>query len=184
MNPWHLRLAAIAVCRDGVIAYPTEAVYGLGCRPDSRSAVHRILRLKRRPGGMGLILLAAEAEQLDALVSYAGIDRDRVWSTWPGPVTWLLPPGRLAPPWVLGSGGRVAVRVTAFAPARALCERTGPLVSTSANPHGRPPARTAARVRAYFPGRLDYVAPGRCGGRVLPSEIRDGRSGAVLRKGG
>jgi L-threonylcarbamoyladenylate synthase len=184
LNPWHIRQAARTVCRGGVIAYPTEAVYGLGCQPWSRSAIERILRLKRRPPTRGLILIASTVEQIEPLVRFAGLDRRRVMDTWPGPVTWLLPPSPHVPEWVLGEGGAVAVRVTAYPAARAICDLTGPIVSTSANPGGRPPARSALRVRAYFRAGLDYVVPGTAGGGRAPSEIRDGRTGAILRQGG
>lgn len=184
MNAWHLRQAARVASKGGVIAYPTEAVYGIGCLPWSWEAVERVLRLKRRPRGRGLILIASRLEQIEPLVRFDGIDRSRVLAVWPGPVTWILPPSRFVPEWVLGDGGGVAIRVTAHPPARQLCELTGPLVSTSANPADRPPARSALRVRACFPAGLDYVVPGISGAARAPSEIRDARTGAILRQGG
>ena len=184
MGPWHIRQAARVAWRGGVIAYPTEAVYGIGCLPWSREAVERVLRLKRRPSGRGLILLAAKLEQIEPLVDFSGIDRGRVLAAWPGPVTWILPATPLAPDWVQGRGRSIAVRVTAFGPARDLCVLTGPLVSSSANPAGKAPARSASRVRAYFSAGVDYVVPGTAGGGRSPSEIRDARDGAIRRKGG
>jgi L-threonylcarbamoyladenylate synthase len=184
LNAWHIRRAAFVALRDGVIAYPTEAVFGLGCPPWSSRAVDRILRLKGRPRSRGLILIASSVEQVEPLVCFAAVDRERVVASWPGPVTWILPPSRLVPEWVLGAGGGVAIRVTAFAPARLLCDLAGPLVSTSANPAGRAPARTAFQVRNYFRSGLDYVVPGAAGGARAPSEIRDARTGAIVRKGG
>jgi L-threonylcarbamoyladenylate synthase len=184
LNAWHIRQAARVASRGGVIAYPTEAVYGIGCLPWSWPAVERVLRLKRRSRGRGLILIASRLEQIEPLVRFDGIDRNRVLAAWPGPVTWILPPSRLVPDWVRGEGGQVAIRVTACPPARQLCDLTGPLVSTSANPADRPPARNALRVRAYFPAGLDYIVPGIAGGARAPSEIRDARTGAILRRGG
>lgn len=184
MNAWHIRQAARIALRGGVIAYPTEAVYGLGCLPWSQRAVERILRLKQRAGRRGLILIASSIEQIEPLVRFVGVDRDRVLGTWPGPVTWILPASRWVPAWVRGEGGDVAIRVTAFEPARELCDLAGPLVSTSANRGGDTPARSAFRVRSYFPGRIDYVVPGLAGRARAPSEIRDARTGAILRKGG
>jgi L-threonylcarbamoyladenylate synthase len=184
LNVWHIRQAARVARCSGVIAYPTEAVYGLGCLPWSEPAVERVLRLKRRSRGQGLILIASRLEQIEPLVRFAGIDRDRVLAAWPGPVTWILPPSHRVPEWVLGRHEGVAIRLTAYPPARLLCDLAGPLISTSANPAGHAPARSAFRVRAYFPGGIDYVVPGTSGGQRAPSEIRDARSGAVLRKGG
>jgi L-threonylcarbamoyladenylate synthase len=184
LNAWHIRQAARVALYGGVIAYPTEAVYGIGCLPWSWPVVERVLRLKHRPRGRGLILIASHLEQIEGLVRFDGIDRSRVLAAWPGPVTWILPPSRLVPEWVRGDGGGVAIRVTAYLPARQLCELTGPLVSTSANPADRPPARNSLRVRAYFPAGIDYVVPGISGGARAPSEIRDARTGAILRQGG
>lgn len=184
MNAWHIGQAARIARLGGVVAYPTEAVYGLGCLPGSRTAVERILRLKRRPRGWGLILITSRLEQIEPLVRFRDIDRERVLAAWPGPVTWILPPTRRVPEWLLGEGGGVAIRLTAYPPARRLCDLAGPLVSTSANPTGSLPARSAFRVRSYFSSGVDYVVPGFTGGARSPSEIRDARTGAVLRKGG
>ena len=78
MNAWHIARAARIALRGGVIAYPTEAVYGLGCLPWSRDAVERILHLKRRARSRGLILIAASFEQIEPLIRFRGIVRDRV----------------------------------------------------------------------------------------------------------
>lgn len=184
MNVWHLGQAARIIRAGGVIAYPTEAVYGLGCLPEDPVAVARLLAIKGRDMGKGLIVVASRPEDIGPLVDWSGVDRRRVLETWPGPVTWVLPAGPRAGSWILGPGGGVAVRISAHPLVRALCDRVGPLVSTSANPAGRPPARSALAVRRYFGGRLDYVLPGELGGSASPSEVRDARTGKVLRKGG
>ena len=167
----------------GVIAYPAEACFGLGCDPMNRRAVYRILALKSRPPDMGLILVA---DSLVALRPYLAPQAMEMMggakSTWPGPVTWLLPASRRTPPWITGRFETIAVRVTAMPALRRLCRAFGgAIVSTSANPHGSPPARTFAQVRFYFGKRLDGVMPGMTGGLAKPSEIRDAASGAVIR---
>ena len=184
MNTWHVRVAARVLRAGGVIAYPTEAVFGLGCAPHSREAVARIQAIKRRDPGKGLIIVAARIEQVQRFIDVSAIELDPVLATWPGPVTWILPARRAAPPWITGSHRTIAVRVSAHPVVRELCEAVGPIVSTSANPSGRPPARSLARVRAYFRGGLDYVLPGQVGQSVAPSEIRDAVSGVILREGG
>ena len=167
-----------------LIAYPTEAVYGLGCDPFDAAAVWRLLALKRRPAAKGLIVIAARLDQLQGLVCLDDPAlRERVLSTWPGPVTWILPARPEVPEWLRGAHSGLAVRVTAHPVARALCARTGALVSTSANPAGRPPARTGLKVRAYFHGEIDYIVPGAVGPQAQPTEIRDARSGRMLRAG-
>lgn len=184
-QPWRLRLAVRWLRAGGVIAYPTEAVYGLGCDPLDRRAVQRILDIKRRPLAAGLILIAADFFQVeDFLLPLPPALRRRVFATWPGPVTWLLPCRPEAPVWLRGRHDSLAVRVTAHPTAAALCTRFGgALVSTSANPRGRNPARTPLQVRRYFGGTVDHVLTAPLGGQARPSEIRDGRTLAVVRAG-
>ena len=183
MSPWRLRETVRRLRAGGVVAYPTEAVYGLGCDPENERAVRRLLALKQRPVHKGLILIAADLAQLgrylgplpEALMA-------QVLQTWPGPATWLLPVTAGTPDWLTGGRDCLAVRVTAHPPARALCLALGlPLVSTSANPSGRPPARSALQVRHYFDDRLDAIVAAPLGGQARPTPIRDARSGAVVR---
>lgn len=184
MNSWHLKRAARAVARGGVIAYPTEAVFGLGCDPWNGSAVCRILELKRRSITKGLIVIAADLAQLEPFVYFPSpAILDRVRSTWPGPVTWLLPARAVVPRWLRGDHKSLAVRVTAHPIAHALCVEIGALVSTSANPSGCPPARCAQEVRAYFDNALDYIVPGAVGPEKRPTEIRDAITKEILRPG-
>lgn len=182
VNPWHIKLAARTVRSGGTIAYPTEAVFGLGCSPVFADAVERILTLKHRPAGKGLILVAADTGQLEDLVDLGAVpDPEQVLATWPGPVTWILPARPGVPYWLRGDSDGLAVRVSAHPVVRELCRLTGPLVSTSANPAGAVPARTPERVRFYFGTTLDYILPGRPGGAPTPTEIRDGRDMRLIR---
>ncbi len=183
MSPHRLRLARHWLRRGGVIAYPTEAVYGLGCDPRREGPVRRILALKRRPAGKGLILIAADFAQLKPwLLPLPAADRDRVMATWPGPVTWLLPARPTAPRWLRGAHATLAVRVTAHPQAATLCRVAGTaLVSTSANLSGRSPARTALAVRRQFGTGIDVLLAGALGGASRPSEIRDLATGRVMR---
>jgi L-threonylcarbamoyladenylate synthase len=178
-----LRLAVRCLRAGGVIAYPTEAVYGLGCDPRSPNAVHRLLAIKRRPENKGLILIASDFTQLEPFVEPLPDERMReLRATWPGPVTWLLPARSGTPAWLTGRHETLAVRVTAHPLAAALCrEAASALVSTSANVSDRPPARSPLRVRLAFGSRLDFILAGPCGGDSRPSTIRDGRTGAVIR---
>lgn len=183
MTPWRFRHARRELDRGGVLAYPTEAVFGLGCDPANPVAVARILALKNRSWEKGLILIAADLDQVRPWI--APLDsalEQRVLSTWPGPVTWLLPTNRDTPAWLTGAHDQLAVRVPDHPLARALCRWRGPLVSTSANPEGRIPARTSLQVRRYFPHRVS-IFPGRVGQRPRPSEIRDSRDGRIVRAG-
>ena len=182
MSSWHIKLARRCVAGGGVIAYPTESVYGLGCSPWEIKAIQRILSLKRRRPDKGLIVVAATFEQLEPLLELThAIPLDTVFATWPGPVTWIFPVKAGVSSWLAGTRGGIAVRVSAHPLVRELCLAAGPLVSTSANPEGYPPARNPARVRAYFADRLDYILAGATGGAPGPSEIRHALTGRLIR---
>lgn len=169
----------------GLIAYPTEAVFGLGCDPDNARAIARLLRLKGRDPDKGLILIAADATQLAPYLGHVPTGAwQRATRTWPGPYTWLLPAAPGIPHWLRGRHDTLAVRVTAHPLAARLCRAFGkPLVSTSANRSGMPPARTTLAVRRRLGRELDAVLAGATGGASRPSEIRDGRSGRLVRAG-
>lgn len=180
-----LRQAAAVLRGGGVVAYPTEGCYGLGCDPQSTRAVQQVLRLKGRSWRQGLILIAAHWSQIAPWVQLSDPEAiARARETWPGPNTWLLPVRAGVSRWVRGEHDTIAVRVTAHPLAGALCRHfRGAIVSTSANRHGRPPAASAAQVRAQFAGRVDFTLVGPLGGLKGPTSIRDARTGEVLRDG-
>lgn len=169
----------------GVIAYPTEAVFGLGCDPDNFAAVEKILTLKQRDKSKGLILIASAVEQLSPYLNELPEEaRHRVLASWPGPFTWLWPAKKQTSDWLRGEFTTQAVRVTAHPLVRQLCQAFGkPLVSTSANLGGRPPARTASEVREQFGEQIDFVLEGDVGPQASPTEIRDALSGELIRGG-
>lgn len=175
-----------ALRQGRIVAYPTEAVFGLGCDPDSEAAVQALLTLKQRSWTKGLILIAANYAQLLPYIDDAALtprQRERVFAGWPGPLTWVMPARPQTPRWLTGQYSTLAVRVTAYEPARRLCLAFGkPLVSTSANLTGRPPGRTPAEVRRQlgdnFPVMEEQVE-----GRLNPSEIRDALTGGLIRQG-
>lgn len=183
MPGWQQRQVVRALRAGGIIAYPTEAVWGLGCDPLNLDTLHRLLSLKHRPARKGLILIAAHFSDLEPfLAPLSPGSYRRVMESWPGPVTWLLPALSWVPVELRGAHDSLAVRVTAHAETRALCEAFGgALVSTSANRSGHPPARSALRARRYFHRQLAALLPGETGGASAPSEIRDARSGKLIR---
>ncbi|SFF22752.1 translation factor SUA5 [Fontimonas thermophila] len=181
--PWHLRRALDALSSGGVIACPTEAVWGLSCDPLDPRAVLRLLDLKRRDWRKGLIIVAAAFEDLPGFVERpSNAAMKRALATWPGPATWVFPASPDAPRWLTGEHDSIAVRVTAHPLLRTLCARFGPLVSTSANRSGRPPARSITEVRLQFNGVLDAIVPGALGGLAKPTTIRDVQTGHILRR--
>lgn len=169
----------------GVVAYPTEAVWGLGCDPLDYDAVWRILDLKQRSWRMGLILIASDLQQLEPyILPLDSAAQATLIASWPGPVTWLVPCAAYVPRWLRGEHDSIAVRVSAHPVARALCEAFGgALVSTSANVSGIAPARNALTVHRYFGTRVDCYVHGATDRQARPSEIRDLRNGRVVRPG-
>lgn len=182
-NDLRIRQAAIQLNRGAVIAYPTEGVWGLGCDPANEQAVYHILGLKSRPVEKGLILVSDCVERLAPYFRDLPNADDLEFSH--HPITWLVNHGGMAPYWVTGEHKKLAVRISTHPTVRALCARSGvPLVSTSANPAGKPSAKTALRVRTYFGNLIDVIVPGALGGQNGASEIRDLQTGAVLRPAG
>ena len=171
--------------RGGLVAYPTESSYGLGCLPTHRRALRRLMRLKKRPQHKGLIVIGNDLKQLEPLLQRLPENQRRLaQSTWPAAVTFLFAAADSVPSLLRGRGrGRekLAVRVPAHDGARRLCALLGtPLVSTSCNRSGRRALRHQCEVRRCF-GRDAYVVNGRCGGSKRPSRIVDAQSGAYLR---
>jgi L-threonylcarbamoyladenylate synthase len=184
LNP-RIQHTARVIRLGGVVAYPTEAVWGLGCNPFDPDAVAHLLSLKQRPESKGLILIAASMDQLEPFIDHLDdLQRQRLKNTWPGPVTWLVPDNRRAPDCITGQFDSLALRVTDHPVAAALCRAYGgPLVSTSANIQGRPPARTRLELRRHFGNSLNAITPGEVGHRSNPSEIRDLATGQIVRAG-
>ncbi|WP_237068118.1 L-threonylcarbamoyladenylate synthase [Microbulbifer guangxiensis] len=180
-----VRFAARALEAGGVIAHPTESVWGLACDPFNRDAVERLLQLKNRPLAKGLILVSGTQADFGELLESLDLEqRQKVSVSWPGPVTWLVPHFGRVPPWISGAHHSVALRCTNHPFTSALTRAFGgPIVSTSANPAGCQPAREKYQVLRYFGDELDFIGGGTTGGRQSPSEIRDLVTGRVLRAG-
>jgi len=177
---------SVAVLKQGgVIAYPTEAVWGLGCDPFNATAVMRLLAIKQREVTKGLILVAGERAQFDGLLDWNALPADRlaaVEASWPGPNTWIVPATARVPRWVTGTHAGVAVRVSAHPIVAALCNAFGgPLISTSANRAGEPPAFDCGQLDPALLALLDGVCEGETAGLAAPTPIRDALTGAVLR---
>ncbi len=179
-------IARKALEQGGVIAYPTEAVFGLGCDPMDREAVFRILDLKERHVKHGMILIASSINQLvdyiEPLKNLGELRAKEIRTSWPGGNTWILPCKPTVPYWITGIHRTLAVRVTDHPIAAKICEYYGgPIVSTSANVHGREPTRTVFETYKVFGDSVDYIMPGVVDKNKSPSVIRDGLTGKVLR---
>lgn len=181
-SDFYLNRAALKIRDGGVVAYPTEAVYGLGCDPLDYRAVLRLLAIKQRPESKGLILLAADAEQLRPWLAVDEAGWQTMEARWPGPFTFLATPSPLVPDWITGEFDRVAVRVSGHPVARRLAALAGtPIVSTSANVSGRPSTRNQFQVARQLAGEVDFIVTGQCNLADRPSTIIDLDTGKVIR---
>ncbi|MBP8111703.1 MAG: Sua5/YciO/YrdC/YwlC family protein [Agitococcus sp.] len=183
LPPTQLNQAVITLKQGGILAYPTEAVWGLGCDPFNQHAVLKLLALKQRPMAKGLILIAASVAQIESYLQLLRPqERQQVLDSWPSPTTWVVPVSLDFPEWIRGEHLSVAIRVSAHPPVQALCSAFGgAIISTSANITGQPSALTAEQIVSIFGDGIDYILPTALGGQKNPSQIRDARTGAVLR---
>ena len=177
-----IRRIAAHLRRGGLIAYPTESCYGLGCDPDNRSAVQRLLKLKQRPQRKGLILIAASYRQVARyLQPITPAQQQQLKTAGAQAITYLMPALHSAPRWLRGSHDTLAVRLTSHQQAAQLCRGVNSaLVSTSANRSGQRPAKTYAECQRLF-GKKVWVLPGRVGKRKTPSTIRMWGDGKIIR---
>ncbi len=182
-HPWQIRLAVRALSAGGVIAYPTETVFGLGCDPLDSNAVERILELKQRPQEKGLILIGADLQQLLPYIDVQDQTQlNKLTQATERPTTWICPLRADVPRWLSGKHHSIAVRITTSAIAQQLCLQLGSaIVSTSANPAGLKPARSMLAIRRYFGNRLDYILNGTNDAKARPSRIVELISGRVIR---
>ncbi|WP_372870825.1 L-threonylcarbamoyladenylate synthase [Shewanella sp.] len=175
------------VAAGGVLSYPTEAVYGLGCDPDNDAAIKKLLAVKQRPWEKGLILIASRFEQLAPYLDLSRVTESQLQTAldnWPGSFTFVIPAGAGVSRMLRGSFDTIAVRVTAHEGVRAMCDACQkPLVSTSANLAGQPPALTLEEVQTQLGDKIDAVVMGRLGGSGQPSTITDILTGHIFRQG-
>ena len=169
-----------------VVAYPTEAVFGLGCDPDCQSAVFKLLKLKQRSVDKGLILIASHYEQLLPYIDESAVTQEQkqiAFDSWPGPNTWIFPKNINTPDFLTGKYHSIAVRITDHPLVCQLCDLFAkPLVSTSANLSGYPACKTTIEVAQQF-GENFPILDGQTGKRSQPSIIRDVLTGTIIRQG-
>jgi L-threonylcarbamoyladenylate synthase len=173
--------------RGGIIAYPTEAVYGLGCDPKNLSAVKKILELKQRKKEKGLILVASSYEQLKSYIQ--PLDKNieekclAAWENKKTAMTWLVPVKKETSEYLKGQFNTLAIRVSHHPIVKELCEQFGgAIISTSANISGQESARTAEQVKHIFENKIDFIIEGETDLNAQPSEIRDALTDEIIRK--
>ena len=163
-----------AMDQHGVILYPTDTVWGLGCRAGDEDAVQKIYRIKNREARMPFILLMTDLRQLWHYVAAPPPDLDELLEAFTGPTTVIYPGGINLPDALLGEDGTVAIRLTDDPFCRALIRRMRePLVSTSANLHGEPAPSAFAEISSAVVDRVDHAVQWRRkeSGNPSPSAI-------------
>lgn len=182
LSDWHLHHASLVLRRGGVIAYPTETVWGFGCIPTYTQAVEHILTIKGRSAAKGLIIIAASAEQLKPwLADLSSEQWQRLYQHHERPTTWIVSASSTVPQLVTGGRSTLAVRVTSHPQIARLCQRVGPIISTSANRSGKPVVASRFQCIRQFATEVDCILPGDCGSPGQSSRIIDMDSGRVIR---
>ena len=182
---WQASYAAHVMRQGGVVAHPTEAVWGLACDPFSETAVDYLLSLKGRALEKGLILVSSDPSHFSELLAPLSSElRERFLQQQARPTTWIVPDvNNQVPGWLKGRHSGVAVRVSRHPVIQEISHRFGgAIVSTSANPAGKAPAMSVRGIRHYFKAKLDYVVSGFLGAALRPSQIIDLESGRILRE--
>lgn len=169
-----------------VIAYPTEAVFGLGCNPTSEKAVRQLLTLKNRSEEKGLILIAPTLDYFRPFIDETKLSSSewqKLETIRDQAITWIVPAKPTVPTFLRGNFSTIAVRLCKMPVIETLCQAVGfALTSTSANLSGLSPCRTAEEVKAQF-GENFPVLDAETGGKENPSEIRDILTQQILRQG-
>jgi len=175
--------AAQCIGQGGIVGYPTEGVFGLGCDPQNDDALQRLINLKQRDSNKGLIIIAASRDQLEPfIISVEGSIEKKLEASWPGPVTWILQSSATASTLLTGNRDTVATRVTSHASAAELCIRCEhAIVSTSANLSGQASCKDARAVADCFGEQIDYLLDLPVGDLNNPTPIFDGKTGKQLR---
>jgi L-threonylcarbamoyladenylate synthase len=187
LTTFDLSNALITLRTQGVIAYPTESVFGLGCDPDDDGAIQKILDLKMRPAHKGLILIASSIEQLQNYADFSMLSHkqiDNIKATWPGPFTWVVPAQKSLSKLISGDFDSVAVRVSAHPIVQQLCnEFAKPIISTSANLSGLEACVDAVAVKTMFTDNplLENIIEADVSGLDNPSQIHHALTGKRLR---
>ncbi len=183
MNLASIHDAASIIRQGGVVAYPTESCYGLGCDLGNSWAVRRILHIKRRNKEQGLIVVADHLARVMRYVEFIPVaTRQEILASWPGPHTWLLPARKSVSNWIVGNHASIAIRISRHHGVRMLCRSAGmAIISTSANRARRKALRTAESVHLELGGDVDCIVEGEIGADTTPSVIRDAISGAIIR---
>lgn len=175
--------AAAIIQSGGILVYPTEGVYGIGCDYRNQTAVLKLLHLKQRSVKQGLVLIASHIEHILPLIQPTEREHlARALKTWPGHATWVFPKSELAPQWITGDHESIAVRVSDHPTVKRLCDTLGQaLVSTSANLSGQNTPTSCQALQKLWEQEVNYYLDLPLGGAKQPSTISMAADGQQLR---
>lgn len=178
-----LESAVSTIQSGGVLIYPTEGVFGLGCDYRNQAAVQKLLKLKNRSANQGLILIASHIQHILPLIQPGDrTDLARALKSWPGHNTWVFPNTERVPSWVTGEFKTVAVRVSKHPAVKSLCDQLGhAVVSTSANISGQPTAEICQDFYNIWGDQVNYYWDLPLGNANNPSPIRLASDGRLIR---
>ena len=165
----------------GVVAFPTETVFGIGALITQKKAIRRIFAMKNRPLNKPLQVLVADLEQAKKLGKFDRKAIQLAESSWPGPLTLVVYKKIIVPKLVTGGGNTVGLRIPDHKITLELLQKCGPIVATSANISDKKPALTAKAVKKALP-EIDYILPGKVKTGKASQVIDLTRNFKVLRK--
>ena len=165
----------------GLIAFPTESIFGLGCDPGNKKAVEKLKRIKNRPQEMGFILLTPNLATISQWIDPDKKQTEIISAPVQRPTTYIVPASKSVPPW-LTTNNTLAIRINKDPIIQGLSDMLGlPIISTSANQHGKTPCQSASEVQKTMGPLLDYIIEGKKGSFERPSTIIDLCSGKTIR---
>lgn len=177
-----IRLAAHHVRNSGIIIYPTETVYGLGCDPDNLNAVNNLKQLKQRENHSGFLLIASKIEQLSRYITTPSQQELNRINAADLPTSWVTRATKQTPPWLVSDDGTIGFRITKHPVTQALCNHLKhPIISTSANIKGNAPVTNTLQCHQLFAGFIDYLLISNLKTSGKPSAIRNLNTGHQLR---
>ena len=169
------------ILRGGLVAYPTESCYGLGCSPFLYKAIKRINTLKNRAKNKNFIVIGNNFPQLSSLINIMNAnEKKKLHTKWPGPHTWLIEANIKSPKWLISSS-KIALRIPSFRPSRIIIKEINqPVISTSLNKSGKRSIKTYRDACRLFNGKVKIIN-GRVGRNRKPSSIQDFSTGMIHR---
>lgn len=156
-SDFSIRHAAHIISHGGIIAYPTETVYGLGCDIFDPEAVEQINLIKQRPRNKQFILLAGNIDQIKPLIKISDKEENIINST-KEPTSWVIDASPLAPKWLTDNNNTLTIRISTSHLVKKLCHILGhAIISTSANISGKKPARTSLDLHMAFHNKVHKI---------------------------